>query len=224
MSNKYNILSGISPIVRFIAFILIIIGIIIAKSIYLILSISILVLILFMYSNKSINSYISFIKKLIIVFTLLTIISIVITKNYNFLNIFIIDYKVLMIMVIIKILYDNFSFSDIHQTIYMMLFPIKSNEKVSFYIAQSFLIIKFWIDSNSSLKKEKNNRNIYWINFRKSIRYRILYTMCKFKTEELKYKLNFYKIKKEKINMKSKIIFIVFILFFIICVYKEVII
>ena len=222
-----NFIEKISPSIRIIILIILIISLFLAKSIYLILFITTLIFILLIITNKKVNIYVKFFKKTFLLLLFFFIIYIIIFRKYDIVSIVLIVYKLIASNLLINIFILNINFRSLHAGIYGCLLPlkrIKNNIEVfSFEIVLSIYFIKFLLESTDKIKcvqlingkRKKNIKNYFIPSF-----------ICAINDlEKLQdsLKIKFYKLNYKKSDLKSKLILIFFIIFFVVCMFKEVI-
>ena len=94
---------------------------------------------------------------------------------------------------------------------------------VSYNIVSFIYFIKFYINSKKIILSKRKNKICYKFSFKYNILPRILFAINELKKIESNLKLNFYEIKVENKNAKSKGLLIAFLLTFIVVIFKEVI-
>ena len=225
MLEDNNLIKGTSPVIRLLIFIMIVFSLVIAKSLYLVLFITSFVLILCMITPLKANEYVKSFKKYSFVLLILYIIYIIISKEYRMLNMLFIGYKIIVIFILTKVFAKNTSFDEMHEAIYGVLFPLRKFdlEKVSFDLLLSFSLLKIFFDSKIKVQELIKQKEINRFNIIKIFKIRIIDTVKNFESLQDRLKLNFYKVKYKKSNLKSKFILALSIMFFIICIFKEVI-
>lgn len=221
-----NIIKKISPIVRIIVSIILILCLLMAKSLYLILFITTFITILLVVTDKKVKLYVNIAKKIIIILLFILFIYIIMLGKYQLLEILLLVYKTTIITIILAILIVNISFEELHETLYMFLSMFKKNNKVeqiTFDLTLACYFIKILIFSSEEIDKRqvingKNKKNIK--NF---ILPRLIYSIYKLNQIQENFKINFYKINYNKVNLKSKIILTIFLIIFVACIFKEVV-
>lgn len=222
-----NVITRISPSVRMLILIILILSLLLAKSIYLLLFIITLTLILCIITGKKVNLYVKALKKMSILLLIFIIIYIIIFRQYDIISICILLVKLIIVVVLFKILFLNMNFCDLHMGIYGILKPLKrygfNIEKISLDITLSIYFINFLMESNCEIKKVQKINGIKKINVKNLILPSIIYSINQLDKLQSNLKVKFYKLNYKKANISSKIILILFILLFVICVYKEVV-
>lgn len=223
-----NLINKIHPFIRFCCFVIISIMLLISKSLYLTLFLTTLIFLLALKSDTFIYEYI---KKIYLYKVLLIIIFALVIYLFKIFNIFKIAltlYKILLIFTLINIFILNSSFEDINLLFYYILKPLnrlKINiEKLSFDLTISLYFIKEIFSSKNHINKLKNQfykKNSLIID---TISSRMIYSINEISKFEHSLKMSYYKINKIRIDLKSKIVFIIFNLLFIISIIREVII
>ena len=223
--QKNNFLKIISPSVRLICLIILGISMIIAKSIYLILFITTLILILCIYSKKQVKEYVKSIKNIILVLVFFTILYIIISRNYSIFGIFIFFYKSLAIWIMIKLFDITINFSELHSALYGLLIPFKklNLEKNCYNIAMSLFFIKNLIISKNYINSIQDFYSKRSIRFKDNLYPRFIYSIDKANKLQESNRINHYTMPKLRLNLWSIAVLIFAIIFFVVCLYKEVI-
>lgn len=222
-----NIIGKITPSIRLIILLILIINLFLANSIYLISFITILILILFMITDKKVNVYVKFLKKTFLLLLFFFLIYIIIFRQYDILNIVIIIYKLVLADILIKIFLLNIDFRGIHQALYGCLLPLKKSkiniEIFSLDLTLSIYFVKFLLESNDKIKviQEINGRNVK--NIKNYLIPRFIYSINELEKLKENLKIKFYNLNYKKSNFCSKFLLVAFVIFFIVCVFKEVI-
>ena len=223
MQNRF--LNTISPSTRLIVLIILIISLLIARSIYLVLFITTFVLIMSIVSKTKLKEYVKFIKNFKFSLLFFLILYIIFLGQNNIYKILIFGYKEIMLAIMIKIFSISINFKELNSSIYNIFRPFKFFDWTSFSLDMTFslYLIKYWIESkdkiiNNQLINSKRNFGI-----RKYFIPRILYTAKHINRLKDRNILNFSNLTIEKYNLKSKLVFVSFITFFVICLFKEVI-
>lgn len=199
--------------------------ILIAKSLYLILFITVFSLIIIILNEKSVNIYINTLKKHAFLLLFIEIIYIIVCGNI--VGSFLFLYKLVLITILIKNIMININFNKLHSAIYTLLIPVLIFKidlgKISFDITESIYFIKYFMESKRIINqlqdfknKRKYNLKHFWVP-------RLLYSNNKINLLNVNLEAKFYKLNKEKINIKSYIFLTIFIVIFIIALFKEVI-
>lgn len=224
MQTKSDLIRKISPLVKLLILIILIICLLVANSIYLILLLTTFTTILIIISSEKVNVYVKFIKMNIFLLLILLIIYIIIYRECSYFDIIDFIYKEILISTMIKLFSIYTNFDELHEALYGLIRPLKviDTKRASFNIALSIYLIKFFLESSYKIKKIQtiscNQRN----NLYKEFLSRIIYSTQKLDEFELRLKLNFYTLKYKKVDLKSKIILLTFVLFLIVCLFKEV--
>lgn len=217
----------ISPSIRMISLVLLILCVLLAKSIYLMIFITILTLILILIKGVKVNNYVNTLKNSVILLLILLGAYIIIFKEYNIFNVSLCLIKLVLMIVLIKILTVNIEFREIHKGLYGILLPVKklnvNIEKISLDIVLSIYFIKFLFMSNQEIKYFQKINGKTRFNFRHKVFPRIIYSVNKLENLQNNLKIQFYQLNYAKINMRSIIILVLAIIFFIVCIIKEVI-
>lgn len=221
-----NFIEKIAPSVRIIILILLMVSLLLAKSIYLILFITSLTLILFIITDKKVNIYVKFLKKTFLLLLFFFIVYIIIFRQ-NTVSMIIFAYKLIIVDVLIKIFLLNIEFRSLHEGIYGCLLPLKKSkidiEVFSLDVALSIYYIKFLLESTDKIKVAQQTNGKKIINVKNYLIPSFIYSINELEQLQDNLKIKFYKLNYKKANFISKFILILFILLFIVCVYKEVI-
>lgn len=225
MSN--NIINKISSSTRIIITLLIILMLLMAKSLYLILFITVLMSILFLISNEKVNSYVKTLKNSYLFLSIILIAYIIILGKYNVISIVIFSYKLLIITFLIKFLLIYTNFKDMHSGIFTILKPLKTFkidiEQISLNIVISIWFIINLISSKEKIKSSQTLKNKHKINLKNFILPCFIWATKDIEILQTNLKLKFYKVKVEKLNLLSIILLTIFVLLFIVCFVKEVV-
>lgn len=225
MSN--NFITKISPSVRIAVLILLILSLLLANSIYLILFITTLTLILLIITNKKVNLYVKTLKKSSLLLLIFLVIYIIMFRQYNIVSIVVFSYKLILISILIKIFILNMDFSSIHEGLYGIFCLFKALkidvEKVSLDVTLSFYFLKFLISSKENIKNRQLIMGRKILNVKNLILPSIVYSINQLEILQNNLKIKFYKINYKKITLTSKIMLVLFLTLFIICVLKEVV-
>ena len=221
-----NSILFISPNIRIIILFILISILFITESIYLILFLTTLTLILYIITNVKVNSYVKLTKKLILLLLIFVLAYIIIFEKKDVILIVIFIYKLLLSLVLIEIFAFNINFGDTHRGIYGILLPLnKFNvdiEKISFNIAISLYFIKLILYSDEKIKYTQSMINIRKRNIKNFFIPRFVYSINQLYIYQNNLKIKHYALNYKKSNLKSKILFMIFFIMFIICICKEV--
>ena len=223
MRNKFldNVLTSVKIIVLF----LLIVTICVAKSIYLILSVIVLEIIIMLILSKSVKEYILFIKKNI--FWLLIFLVTYILFFRDILGLITLTYKMILIIILVKLFINMISFESLNSAIYTFITPLKlfkiDVEDCSLNISLSIYFIICFYQSSDYIAKIKriSNKNKSFIKY--SLISRILFAQDSVDNKKINLNLKFYSVRKENLNIKSLLLLLIFIAIFIMTIYKEVI-
>ena len=221
-----NIFSKVNVSTRLTVLILLVISVFIAKSIYLLIFLTILSLLFIILTNKSVKFYIDSIKN--VKFWLLFIFITYIIICRNILTSFAFMYKVLIVVLIVKQFCMTVNFCTLTNGITTILnfvgIKLKS-DKISYNIVSFISFINIYIKTKKEIfhKYDSENRLKHQFSFKYNILPRVFLTMSKMEEFESSLKLKFYKPKLEQKNLESKITLLIFFALFIVVVLKEVI-
>ncbi len=225
--TKNNFIKRVAPLERLLILIIICLCLIIAKSIYLILFITTLTLILLLITDKNIKIYVKSLKKVIPLLLIYLIIYIIVLRKYNILFNLVLLYKILLILILVKIYLLNTSFNEIHYGIYKIINPLKrihiDTYKISLDFVLSLYFIKCFMDSFESISDSQKLSGVRKYNIKNYVFPVIVCSINKMNQRIENLKISFYNINEKTSNIKSKILLILFIILFIVCMFKEVI-
>jgi len=207
MQNK-----DINVSIRILILFLLSICILVAKSVYLIIFMSILFIILFILTGKSVNNYTHLLKNLKFWLLFLFVIYIIIFRNI--LGSFIFLYKLILIICIVKQFTLTVKFSMLNNGIKTLLKPLSQSkvnlDKLSYDITISLYFIGYYITIDDCYKRYNIIQNLFL-------------AASKINKLENSLQLKYYRPKYEEVSLKSIIIFIMFIVLFVLIIIKEVI-
>lgn len=215
-----NYIDNLTILSKKIITVLIILILFITKSYYMILFVSVLLIFLILLNEKSVKEYVKIFKSylLILLFFLLAYI-IVINENTV---IFI--YKSLVAYLFIINYYINMDFYMLHLSIYSSLRILNlfnaDSEKISFYLAKNLYYFNLIFTSKDKIIEKQ----LYLGNKKHGLKYRLIPTVFYADNEINKLTMNLntnnYKLKKYRTNIKSVISVLLFLLLFILTIYK----
>lgn len=222
-----NLLKGISPSVKIVSLILLILCLLMANSIYLITFMTILIVILMLIINEKVNIYVNTQKKFLILLLIMLVGYIIIFDKCSVLNIVLFLYKIILLCLLIKVFILNVDFKEIHEGIYGILIPLtKLNinvEKFSLDLILSAYFVKFLFISSKEIKKYEILSAKTKFSLKGKIFSRLIYSINRLSVFQDNLKIKLYKLNYRKVNIYSKFILILTIIFFIVCIFKEVI-
>lgn len=225
MLNKF--FDEISPSVRMISLFLLTICLILANSIYLIFFITILTIILILIRNEKVNIYVNTLKKSVILLLIILVGYIIIFEEYNIFSIILLFYKFVVILLLIKSFILEITFMEIHEGIYGILLPLEKlnvkAEKFSLDCAMSVYFIRFLITAYQkvNISQKLNGKNKF--NLKNKIFPMIIFSINELENLQNKLKIQFYQLNYRKINILSRFVLVLVIIFFIVCIFKEVV-
>jgi len=222
---RNNIIKTITPSVRILILILLILTLFLSNSKLLTLFVTVLTFLILILSNRTLNLYIQSIKKstiwLIFSFAVYIIIYGSIIGSIVFL------YKLILTIILIKCFILSTSFNELNSGIYKLLSPLKkfnlNIKHLSFNTSLYTHYIMYLRDSSNIIEKSQvlNNKKSYSVKY--LLLPKIMLSIDSIKNLENHLKLNFYNIKEEKLNTESILLLVVFIILFLIVIFKEVI-
>lgn len=223
MQNSF--INKITVSSRILILVLLICTLFIAKSIFLIISISILTLIISILTNKSVKLYFNSIKKSISWLLFIFIVYIIIYSSVS--NAFIFIYKLILSIVLIKGFLFTVNFNTLNSGIYKILKGFKKLkldiESISYNITIYIYFLKYLFDSSDRIKKLQNINGKRKYGIKYFLMPRLLNSINEVNNLENSLKLKYYNINEEKINVRSILLLVVFIILFITALFKEVI-
>ncbi len=223
MQSKFidNILTSSKIIMLF----LIIVTLLITKSPYLILFFTILEIIILILIDKNVNNYVQFIKNN--VFWLLFILIIYIIIYRDIILSFIFMYKLLLSIILIECFILTINFQKLHSGIYRLIKPLKifklNVEAISFNMTVYIYFLIYYSESKDEIKYIHRIKNRKSYGLKNYLLPRVLLSINKIEELVVNLKIRFYNVKKEKFNIKSIILPLLFVILFFIVVFKEVI-
>lgn len=224
---KNNLLKTISPTVRLLLAIIILFCIIMAKSLYLYLAITTLILMIYIVSNLTVKQCVKCLKKVafsLIILLSLYIIIVVILERFSIVGVLLFVYKEVLCIIALKSFDEAFTFNDLSSAIYG-IFPMKSqkSEKLALDFAYSIYFFKYWLNSHNEIVRLQHENGFKFAFFRGYFLSRLMYSFNSLYKLQLRTKLNFYTLQYSPSNFKSKVFLAFFIVFLVLCVIKEVI-
>ena len=223
MQNKF--IKSISPSIKLVCLMLLIFELAIARSIYLILFITTFIILLGLISNINVNTHIKFIKSIYLILLIFLLLHIIVFRDFNIVSILLVTYKTIFILIIIMI-YENYvNFNDIYMGIYSLLKPFKkfNIQKFSYDFTISLYFIKFLFESKEEIYKLQllNGKKSFSLKY--YFKPRLIYSINKLIDFELSKRSGQHVLLNKKNDFKSKLVLIIFLLFCILVVFKEVI-
>lgn len=222
-----EMLNKIHPFTIFICFISLIIMIIVAKSLYLILFLTSFILYIMLSLDINIKDYLKVLLTYKVELIIFFIIYILLFKIFNFIDIIYLLYKLIIILFLIMIFISSITFVDLNLIIYYLFYPLKKTkiniENMSYDCSMSLYLIKKFFESKNQLLFIRKNLYKKNPNIIDRFSSRVVYSIGEIYKFSDSLKLSFYKITKQKLNLKSKIISLLFVILLIISIIKEVI-
>ena len=223
--QKSKIIKSVLPSVRLVFLIVFLLSLTIAKSIYLLLFITTFFLIIAILSEKEVKVYVKFLKDIFLILIIIIAVCIIVFKEYNAINIFYVVYKALLACLLIKTFEINTDFEELHESIYSLMIPLNRINiyQISLDIALFIYFIKYVLQSASEIKNIQTISGKITLNLRNYVIPKFIFASNELEMLKTNLELTFYKVKYRNYNYKSKILLIGLIVFFIICVFKEVV-
>ena len=221
-----NIFSKVNVSTRLIILVFLVLSIFIAKSIYLLIFLTLLCSIFMILTKKSVKFYIDSIKN--VKFWLLFVFIIYIIIYGNVLISFGFVYKVILIVLSVKQFCMTINFYTLTDAIMTLLNTVGiklKSDKISYNIVTFIYFINMYMKTKKEIfrKYDNDNKIKYQFSFKYNIFPRVFLTMSKMEKFESSLKLKFYKPKLEEKSFASKIGLLMFLVLFIVVVLKEVI-
>lgn len=215
----------ITSFTKFMILLFLILTLMIAKSLYLIIFFTIFILIILILVNYSVKKYKELLKNIIIWLLFVGIIYIII---YGIsLNLILVLYKTILLFTLLDIFSSVTTFDQLNSALYTIFSPLKilnkDVENISFKLTLDIIFIKKLLTFDDKIFEIQTLKNKYKYNIKNYLIPRLMYITKYIKQIEENLILNFYVVKKEKMNIKSILILNLFVMLFIIAVIKEVI-
>ena len=227
MLKQNSLLKDVVPIVKVLMLMVLIIGIIIARNIYLILFITTISLIIFIKSDITFRQYLNSLKAVMFTLIIFLVAYLFAVSEYKISNIILFEYKILLALFIIKTFKANFNFGEMHHAIYTIIFPLKITnlniQKLSLNITLLLCFFNYFVNAKSEIIMLQRHNGIIKITFKEMFLPMLLRAINNLSKLKLNLKANYYKMHCSNFNIKSKIILLICLLFFAVCVLKEVI-
>lgn len=224
MSN--NFVNKISPSVRIYILIFLSLTLFFAQSIYLILFVTTLTFILFIITEEKVNKSVNTLKNIVLLLSIFLLVYIIIFEQYDIYLICISIYKLIIVAMLIKILFLNMDFSIMHQGLYGVLKILKKTkinlEEFSLDIVISIYFIKYFLNSITKINQIQFKRGKRIFNIKNLFLPCIIYSINELKQLQYNLQIKFYKLNYQRVNFKSKMIFALVLIIFIVSIFKEV--
>ncbi|MBQ9072574.1 MAG: hypothetical protein IJY25_05410 [Bacilli bacterium] len=215
-----------SPVsVRILILFFLICTLLIAKSIFLILFVTIFTIIVMVLSDRNVKLYVEALKKSLFWLLFLIIIYIIIFSDVLGSLYFI--YKLILIIILLLNFASGVSLNMMSDGIYTIMYPlnkfVSDVDKKAYYIAYYISFLILLTSSGNKIKKLQFVRTKRKINIKYYLLPKIFYAVNQIKEIENGLDLCFYKVKKEKVGFAYKILVLCFSILFIVAIFKEVI-
>ncbi len=215
----------ITSFTKFMILLFLILTLMIAKSVNLIIFFTIFTLIVLILVNYSVKKYKELLKNIIIWLLFIGIIYIII---YGVgLNLLIVLYKTILILILIDVFFSITTFDQLNSALYTILSPIKilnkDVESMSFNLTLDIIFVKELLTFDNKIFEIQTLKNKYKLNIKNYLIPRLMYIVSYVKQIKENLILNFYVIKKERMNVKSILILNLFFMLFLLAFFKEVI-
>ena len=186
---------------------------------------TIFTLIVLILVNYSVKKYKELLKNIIIWLLFIGIIYIII---YGVgLNLLIVLYKTILILILIDVFFSIITFDQLNSALYTILSPIKilnkDVESMSFNLTLDIIFVKELLTFDNKIFEIQTLKNKYKLNIKNYLIPRLMYIVSYVKQIKENLILNFYVIKKERMNVKSILILNLFFMLFLLAFFKEVI-
>lgn len=215
----------ITSFTKFMILLFLILTLMIAKSLYLITFFSIFILIILILVNYSVKKYKELLKNIIIWLLFVGIVYIII---YGIsLNLLLVLYKTILIFILLDIFSWVTTFDQVNSALYTIFSPLKilnkDVENISFKLTLDIIFIKKILTFDNKIFEFQTLKNKYKYNIKNYLLPRLMYITKYIKQIEENLILNFYVIKKERMNIKSILVLNLFFMLFLVALFKEVI-
>lgn len=225
MSDK---IFNLSTLCKSIVFAILYIIILSTKNIFLILFISVLLLILCLILPFKVKKCVNIIKNYFILLLFFLFIYIILNGNILFFKTIILIYKYLLSVLLIFIFFSLLSFNDLNNVLYFFLIPFKilkiDIEELSYNITSAFYFLYYMTCFNEYIKGIKKYRNLRKISLFKYFLSKLMFANNEVNRLKTSHIINHYKRIYNKSDLKSKITIVFFVLFFMMFVFREVIV
>ena len=223
--NQDNIIKKITPKERLLILLILIFCVMISKSIFLILFLTTLILILMIKTEKSVRYYVKALKKVSPLLLIYLVLYIIMLRRYSFLPNLTLLYKLLLITILIEIYVLNTDFKGFNCGIYGILKPLErflNVEKLSHNLSLSIYYVKCLLDSFVNIKYSqiKNGKRVF--NIKNYLLPIFMNSIEKLTSKDETLKMTFFRV-DNKSNIISKIFMVLFIIIFVVCIFKEVV-
>ncbi len=217
--------SKITSFTKFMILLFLVLTLMIAKSLYLIILFTIFISIILILVNYNVNKYKNMLKNVIIWLLFVGIIYIIV---YGLsLNLLLVLYKTILIFILLDIFSSITTFDQLNSALYVILSPLKLFNKdvynISFKLTLDILFIKKIISFDNKILEFQTLKNKYKYNVKNYLIPKLMYITKYVKQTEENLILNFYVIKKEKMNIKSILVLNLSFMLFLVAIFKEVI-
>ena len=217
--NKLNVSSKI--LILF----LILCTLLVSKSIFLIMFITVLIIFILVLSEKNVKLYVDTLKESIFWLFFFGIVYIIIFRDILGLIVFL--YKMMIIIVLIVNFMESLSLDKLADGIYSLIEPLiivfpnlkQTAYEIAYYIYFGWLLI----NSGNKIKKLQLLKNRQQVNLKYYLLPRLFFATSGIKKIDDSLKLSFYKVKKENKNFVSLALVLLFVILCITAVFKEVI-
>ena len=215
----------INSLTKLLIAIITLICLVLAKSIYLTIIITLIAAIFIEFGLKSVEKFLISLKNYFLILSIFGLIIIIILGVFNINTISIVLYKIFISSIILSVLDSNVEFSDLHSAIFEALHHIKfiNYRKISLNITMFLFFIKTFINAKKDIIDIQKFNNKISFKIKYYFFPRLLRTIRKMDDLKLNLKLSFYEVKCQKFNLESKLLLILSLLFLITCIFKEVI-
>ena len=220
-----EILKKITTFSRLVSTILIILTLLLAKSIYLVGFITILLIIDMLLTNVSIKSYFMLLKNILIWLVLIVLIYILVLGMSPKAIIFL--YKFILILFFVKSFLLKTNFDELNYAIYKVLRPLErlkvSVNELSYNIALYIELVKIIDKNGNKIKKSQRFYGLKSYGVKHFITPVIMKSLNDIRDFENNIKLKMYERKVENQNLESNMTIIIFVIIFVVAILKEVI-
>lgn len=219
-----NIVNQINSSTRILILLICCLITIIAKSIFLLIFISLFLIILMVLTEKSVKFYLNFVKEFNLLLLFIFIAYIILFGGIY--NSFIAVYKAVLVIFFIRQFILTMNFQKFSNGMMTIINPIENSklEKIVYDVLIFIYFILYFINSKKQiLRKYSKNNMSFSLSLKYNLLPRIFLSMTKTKQLESSLKIKHFKASIEKKNKLSTITLYIFITIFMLVILKEVI-
>ena len=197
----------------------------VAKSIFLIMFITVLTAIILVLIEKNVKLYVEALKRTVFWLLFLAVIYIIIFRDTVGLLVF--EYKIILSIILLTGFMQSINFGMLADGIYTILSLLNKKlsnlDKTAYNITRYIYFYGILMSSGSKIQKSQQLKNKRRMSLKYYLLPKLFYAIDEISKLESGLKLNFYKVKREKNDANSNVILLFFVILFIFAVFKEVI-